>query len=436
MADALFTINGDSSDRGYDADPLEELVLQLKTQPPSGVQTVRFQVWDAAAFDPSLDPLSNPPRKSKGAPDLVLQGATSGPNVSPSSVDGEVTVELPADDRVAWIVRCDVNGGQATLDDGRVVFDPRLVHERLIAVRDGNGVRPIIATETTPYDLDGWAGEFAVIEGPPGPAGAGGADGADGAPGAPGATGATGPAGPQGPAGGGGSSVIRDTFVGGNAASSSSPINASSFTANIGDLGWSFFEFSGQGTCFCDQPVGDPCIGAVRITAGVGNSSMAGICVGRSGIGQSRLSKVRYRVAPGSPVNNAGQMWTALCSASGFSVEAEVFAGFFYDYAGGLAAGAPGNWHSYTSTGGGVAVAKDTGVATTSGLFQELEIERVSANEWRFYIGGVLRTTHSTALGNGAQLPPTNPVYANVRCVGTASFGHFAHIDDFQLEPL
>jgi hypothetical protein len=181
MADARFTINDDDSDHGYDAEALDVLTLRLKTLPPSGVQSVRFQVWDAASFDPDEDAIVNPPRKSKGAPDLVLEGVTSGPSVSPASIDGDVAVTLPADERVAWIVRCVVNGGQSLLPDGRLVFDRTLVHERMIVVRAANGARPIIITETSQYDgLDGWAGEFSVIEGPTGPEGPQGATGATG----------------------------------------------------------------------------------------------------------------------------------------------------------------------------------------------------------------------------------------------------------------
>jgi len=193
MADARFTINDDTSDQGYDAAALDVLILRLKTQPPSGVQSVRFQVWDAAAFDPDEDPVSNPPRKSKGAPDLVLVGTTSGPSVSPASIDGTVTVTLPNAERVGWIVRCVVNGGMGTLPDGRVGFDGTLVHERMIVIRDALGARPIIATETTQYETDGWAGEFSVIEGPAG------------------ATGATGPAGATGPTGADGTSAPFST---------------------------------------------------------------------------------------------------------------------------------------------------------------------------------------------------------------------------------
>lgn len=255
-------------------------------------------------------------------------------------------------------------------------------------------------------------------------------------PGPEGPEGPEGPPGPEGPAGGG-AGVIRDTFLGGAAPSSSSPINASSTTANIGDLGWSFFEFSGNGTCYCDQPASDPCIGAVRITAGAGSSSMAGILLGRSGIAQALLSKLRYRVAGGTGgVNDEGEMWCTISGASSFNVETEEYAGFFYDRSGTLGSGPAGNWHSYTSNGAGVAVSKDTGVAALVGEFQDLMVERISATEWRFHIAGVLVTTHSTALGDGASMPPTGLVYAKIRTEGAATSSHFAHVDDFQLEPV
>jgi hypothetical protein len=160
MADALFTINADSSNQGFDATPSQVLTLRLKTLPVSGVQSVRFQVWDATAFDPDLDPIQNPPRKAKDSPNLTLVGSTSGPNVSPVAVDGTVSVTMPASDNHAWLVRCVVNGGASELPDGRVSFDPTLVHERMIVIRDsGTGGRPVIATETTQYEDDGWAPE-------------------------------------------------------------------------------------------------------------------------------------------------------------------------------------------------------------------------------------------------------------------------------------
>jgi hypothetical protein len=160
MPDARFTINADSSDQGYDATALEVLTLRLKTLPVSGVSTVLFQVFDPTGFDADLGIGANPPRSSPGAPLLTLVGATSGQAVSPASVDGAVTITMPGTSGHSHIVRCIVNGGMGTLPDGRTGPLPHLVHERMIVVRDDNDLRAVVATETTQYDDDGWAGAF------------------------------------------------------------------------------------------------------------------------------------------------------------------------------------------------------------------------------------------------------------------------------------
>jgi hypothetical protein len=160
MADARFTINADSSDQGFDATPGQVLSLRIKSLPPAGVSTVLFQVFDSAGFDADLGIGGNPPRSSPGAPTLTLVGATSGQAVSPVGVAGVVTITLPGSEGHSHIVRCIVNGGMGTLPDGRTGPRPELVHERMIAVRDTNGLRAIVATETTQYDDDGWAGAY------------------------------------------------------------------------------------------------------------------------------------------------------------------------------------------------------------------------------------------------------------------------------------
>lgn len=158
MPNALFTIDGDTSNQGFDADPDDVLSLRLKTLPPAGVATVLFQVFSPDGFDDELGIAANPPRSSPGAPLLTLVGATSGQAVSPAAVDGVVTVTMPDEGGYSFIVRCVVNGGMGTLPDGRTGPLPSLIHERMIAVRDENGCRAVIATETSQYSDDGWAG--------------------------------------------------------------------------------------------------------------------------------------------------------------------------------------------------------------------------------------------------------------------------------------
>jgi hypothetical protein len=160
MTDALFSINDDTSDQGYDASEGEVLELRLKTLPVSGVNSVVFQVFSPDAFDAELGIARNPPRASKDAPVLDLVGATTGQSVSPTSVDAAVTTTMPLSILCAasWIVRCVVNGGMGVLADGRTGVRSDLIHERMIAHRDGLGNRAIVASETTQYDDDGWAG--------------------------------------------------------------------------------------------------------------------------------------------------------------------------------------------------------------------------------------------------------------------------------------
>ncbi len=158
MADARFTIDGDTSNQGFDAEVDDVLSLRLKTLPPAGVATVLFQVFSPDGFEDDVGIAANPPRSSPGAPLLTLAGATSGQAVSPAAVDGVVTLTMPSEGGHSFIVRCVVNGGMGTLPDGRTGPLPSLIHERMIAVRDENGCRAVIATETTQYSDDGWAG--------------------------------------------------------------------------------------------------------------------------------------------------------------------------------------------------------------------------------------------------------------------------------------
>jgi hypothetical protein len=157
MTDALFSINDDDSDQGFDALVLDALALRLKTVPVAGVNSVVFQVFSPDTFDSELGIGRNPPRQSRGAEVLVLVGATTGQSVSPASVDASVLITMP-ESVGAWIVRCIVNGGMGILADGRTGVRSDFVHERMIVIRDSLNNRPIVASETTQYDDDGWAG--------------------------------------------------------------------------------------------------------------------------------------------------------------------------------------------------------------------------------------------------------------------------------------
>lgn len=161
MTDALFTINADSSNQGFDSAPAsgETLTFRLKTLPVSGVSSVLFQVYSSESFDASLGIARNPPRASNGAPILVLynDADAEGQSVSPVAVDGSVYVDMPISGAHSWIVRCVVNGGMGRLADGRIGVRRDFIHERMVVIRNDKDLRKIIASETTQYSDDGWA---------------------------------------------------------------------------------------------------------------------------------------------------------------------------------------------------------------------------------------------------------------------------------------
>jgi len=154
VVSALFDINDDGQDHGYQATNGE--TFRLKLRQPLGVKSVFFQVYREGS-DPSLGIAANPPRASSGAPLITLEGSTSGGTAAPSSPAGEVTGEAPDTGAHSYILRCVVDRGQRTLASGRVVQDPSLVHERGLYIAAGEGLRKIVATETNQFGVEGWA---------------------------------------------------------------------------------------------------------------------------------------------------------------------------------------------------------------------------------------------------------------------------------------
>jgi len=158
MPSALFDIDDDGEDRGFEATPGEPFTLKLRSA--AGATSVVFQTFDPGGFSAELGIAGNPPRASKGAPTLSLEGATTGPAVSPSTVGGEVSGTIGAAGH-SYILRCVVNGGTRQLPSGALVPDPTLIHERGIFTRTPRGARKVVATETTQFEIDGWAGALA-----------------------------------------------------------------------------------------------------------------------------------------------------------------------------------------------------------------------------------------------------------------------------------
>lgn len=164
MASALFDVNLDGADQGYEAGVGEALSFTLRESPPVGVQSWLLQVFDSAAFVPTASIASNPPRQSPGAPELVLDngGGSTGQAVTATAPTAEITTTLPGGTH-SWIVRSVVNGGMSAGPDGKLRPDPTLVHERLIFVPTSSGARKVVATETRQQSDDGLAEAIARL---------------------------------------------------------------------------------------------------------------------------------------------------------------------------------------------------------------------------------------------------------------------------------
>lgn len=158
---SLFSIDDDLTDQGYEG--VAAQVLNFKLRSTVGVRSAQLQVWDANAFNPELgDILENPPRSSPSAPALTLSnGTATGQAVDFSPLSGEITCTLPSGVTASWLVRCVINGGQRVMN-GVVVRDPNLIHERMVVIRSGAGLRQLVATETRQQSDHGvaqWAEE-------------------------------------------------------------------------------------------------------------------------------------------------------------------------------------------------------------------------------------------------------------------------------------
>lgn len=145
---ARFTIEGTaSSPGGYDASHGQVLNFALEGGAASVVQR-----WTLEVYDPADE---KAPLASKGAPLMVLNGATSGQKVDAATPASEIVSDaLTLSGAHSYIVRSMVNGGKGP--DGKDHSD--YVFERMVAIRSHlTDQRKIVASEGTQYSPRGWA---------------------------------------------------------------------------------------------------------------------------------------------------------------------------------------------------------------------------------------------------------------------------------------
>ena len=162
---ALFDIDADGADQAFVATASATHTLTLRS-PGAGVRTVQFQVFDPAGFDPGVAIALNPPRKSPGATDILLDNGVAAPAPAVNAVTpaSGVDTTMPPLEISSWIVRCVVNGGVSVGADNIARPDPDLIHERMIQLQGASfGERAVVATETTQSSDDGFADAFAAI---------------------------------------------------------------------------------------------------------------------------------------------------------------------------------------------------------------------------------------------------------------------------------
>lgn len=158
---AIFDFDADGGDHGFEGTGGQTYALKLRANPPDGVRTVRWDVWDLDSYVEGASALQNPPRQAGTTTELVLDnGVTTGQRVSALTPSDEVDITLPSETGVAWIVRCVVNN--ATLVDaaGRTRLVPEWVYQRMVYIPDGNGLRPIVQGELREGSSGGWVEPF------------------------------------------------------------------------------------------------------------------------------------------------------------------------------------------------------------------------------------------------------------------------------------
>jgi hypothetical protein len=244
-----------------------------------------------------------------------------------------------------------------------------------------------------------------------------------------GAQGPTGPTGPTGPAGGAGATgTIRETFSGGNSAS----IVAASTNANIGDNGWNYFLAGTSTGNSCNKLVGEVgATGIARIVSPTVLFSTAAVYLGSSTAGTFNAAgwaectfRARFDTTVVANAINTVFLVDSLANLLG----AGESAGFLSQLAG---AGGNANIQTRTSHLSAGNAVKSTGVPA-DGSFHDFRIVRVSSTQLDFYIDGVLRTTHSVALGDGI---PTGPLIPAFQATGGGASIH-TDCDDFSFIPI
>lgn len=212
---------------------------------------------------------------------------------------------------------------------------------------------------------------------------------------------------------------ITETFSGGSGVS----ITSSNTNANIGDYGWNYIV-SGTTTGNSCAPLAGV-VGATGIRRIISPSTLlasANIYLGSNTIGlfdPAGWAECTFRARVDTTVITNASNTVYLANAVSNSLGTGDSAGFLALLAG---SGSSPNFQTRTSQSSAGNSTKNTGVAI-DGNFHNFRIVRVSSTQLDFYIDGVLKTSHSVALGDGIPTLSLIPIFNSV------GGGSSTHID-------
>jgi len=160
--EAKFTIEGTPSEdasgnRGYDASNGQTLDVTLEVD-PSPVLAVTYSVYDSAD--------SSSPLASKNAP-AIEWNENSQKSISPSNVNGTVTIDLPATGSHSYVIRCMVVTPRGAVYFERLVTirTPGTANARKTAPAEGAAYSPRGESDAQNELVDAFASSLAYYTG-------------------------------------------------------------------------------------------------------------------------------------------------------------------------------------------------------------------------------------------------------------------------------
>lgn len=222
---------------------------------------------------------------------------------------------------------------------------------------------------------------------------------------------------------GGGTGSFSESFCGGQQTS----ITATNANGVIGNCGWNYITSgtaTGNSINFLPGEVG--AVGIRRIISPTANGAFANTYLGALAapiFDASNWAECTWRARVDTVQGANERCWFGVLRVPNNALGTDESAGFFSQLAG---TGSSANYQTVTSHLGAGNTPQDTGVPVNAS-FHNFRMVHPDADTVQFYIDGVLRTTHSTANGDGIPTGALMP-FGGARGGGASTF---VDLDDF-----